>query len=186
MRGFSKQAAAGLTIATLTLASCGGHGPNSYLMPADAVKAKLTGASKEYRVLNADPRTIVATSWNGNALNVTLSGKGVTTTRCKAIIEAIDEKWTRVSPQCPEGKTAIERTESEIARMQVDEWIIAVLYDKPVDESMVGKRISAIALDNLGDMQKQMVDEIDKAAHSSSSVYADAEWGADTAGDWGN
>ena len=187
MRRFSKAlAATGLAVGALALGACGGHGPNSYLMPKDAVKAKLTGKAKEYRVLNADPRSIVATSWNGDSLNVTLSGKGVKPTRCKATVEAIDEKWTRVSPSCPEGKTAIEKTESEIARMQVDEFIIAVLYDKPVDESMVAKRISAIALDNMGDMQKQMVDEIDAAAAASSSAYADAEWNANSGSDWGN
>lgn len=183
MRNISKILATGLLgTAAIMLTACGGHGPNSYLMPKDAVMAKLTGASKEYQIIGNMDRKVSAISWSGDKLNVNVSGEGSKVHRCKAIVEAIDEEWTRVTPECPEGKNAFEQTESEIARMQVDEFVIAVLYNKAVDASMVNKRISAIAIDNMDDMQKEVGQEMAAASESY-----DSGWDSDlSGGDWGN
>jgi hypothetical protein len=176
-------AGAALASMTLFLAACGGHGPNTYLMPKDAVMAKLTGATREFQTIGEMDRKVSAISWNGDKLNVTVSGTGMKPTSCRAIVEAIDAKWTRVTPECPKGMNAFDQTEREIARMQVDEFVIAVLYNRAVDADMVNKRIGAIAIDNIDEMHQEIGDEMTAAAASTES---DWDTSVEETGDWAN
>ena len=184
MRRFSKTLATlAVCAAPLMLGACGGHGPNSYLMAADPIKAKLSNAEKSFKNVGGLEFDVRATSWQGDRLQVTVKGPSGKPTRCEAVVEAIDEEWTRVSPDC--SKAGEAKTEQMLGEMQVDEFIIAVLYDKPMDESMIAKRTSAIVIDTMGDIQKRAAAEIQEASQSSS--YTTDEWSGEAGGsDWGN
>lgn len=176
-----------LGTATLMLAACGGHGPNSYLMPKDAVASKLTGAEREFNFLGSQKRTIKSVARNGDTIRIRLSSGngGMQSAYCSAIVEAIDDDWTRVTPDCTDKNSAIEETVAQINEMQVDEFVIAVLYDKPIDEAMVKKRTSAVAIDNLGAMGKEVRAEVDKAA-ADAAYYNDSWADSGSGSDWGN
>lgn len=187
MRRVSNIAAKALLAGTtLALAACGGHGPNSYLMPKDALLAKLTGAEREYSLGGRDKRTIRSTSRNGDTINVrlTYAAGSMGTANCKVRVEAIDEKWTRATPECPTSSSATERTQHEIDQMQVDEFVLAVLYDREVDSSMVLKRTSAVVLDNFGDVTKEVGDEMQALAPEVPS--SDSGWADSSDSDWGS
>ena len=187
MRRFLKTGAAlSIAGATLALAACGGHGPNSYLMPKDALLAKLTGAEREYSLGGRDKRTIRATSRSGDTINVrlTYSAGSLGTANCKVRVEAIDEKWTRATPECPTSSSATERTQHEIDQMQIDEFVLAVLYDRDVDTSMVLKRTSAVVIDNFGDVTKEVGDEMQALAPEVPT--SDSGWAESSDSDWGS
>ena len=184
MRRFSKLlAGAALGVATLSLAACGGHGPNSYLMAKDPIKTKLTGAEKTFKSPANIPFTVKATSWQGDKLNVSITGPSGSPTRCQAVVEAINEEWTRVSPECTkeDGKT-----ERMISEMQVDEFVIAVLYNEPMNDSKIANRTSAIVIETMGDIQKRVAADLEEAAKASETSYSSADWGDSEGGDWGN
>lgn len=184
MRRFSKVfSALGLGAATLSLAACGGHGPNSYLMAKDPIKAKLTGAEKTFKSPANIPFTVKATSWQGDKLNVSITGPSGSPTRCQAVVEAIDEEWTRVSPDCAkeDGKT-----ERMISEMQVDEFVIAVLYDEPMNNTKIANRTSAIVIETMGDIQKRVAADLEEASKASEASYSSADFGEYSDSDWGN
>ena len=164
--------------ASLT-AACGGHGPNSYLMPKDAVVAKLTNAEREFEYIGGQKRTIRATSVRGDTIRVSLSsaGSGMRSAQCEAIVEAINDDWTRVTPSCKDEDDAFEETLAQVNEMQVDEFVIAVLYNKPIDESMVLKRTSAVAIDNMDEMQNE--------ARATAREASKRDYGSSTSG-WGS
>ncbi|MHA7818602.1 MAG: hypothetical protein ACX930_03025 [Erythrobacter sp.] len=177
-------AAVALCGATLSLAACGGHGPNTYLMAAEPIKAKLTGAEKTFTSVGNVPFDVRATSWQGDRLQVTIKGPSGESTRCEAVVEAIDEDWTRVSPDC--AKAREHKTETELAEMHVDEFIIAVLYNKPMNDNMIAKRTSAIVIATMDDIQRRAANEIDEAAKTSEASYSSSDWGDSGGSDWGN
>lgn len=187
MRRFQKTAG-GLAIAaaTLSLAACGGHGPNSYLMPKDAVVAKLDGAEREFTFAGSDKRTIRATGRSGDTIKVrvTYNTGSLGSRLCEAQIEAIDEEWTRVTPVCPKSDSATENMQAEIDQMQVDEWVLAVLYNREVDSAMVFKRTSAVAIDNIGEISKEAAAELENGP--TVTAYADDGWDSGDGSDWGN
>ena len=186
MRRFSKTfAVMSVAAVTLSLSACGRHGPNSYLMPKEAVAAKLTGAEREFDFIGGQTRKITSIARNGDTIRVLLSSSqgGMDSAYCSAIVEAINDDWTRVTPDCTDKNSAIDETIAQINEMQIDEFVIAVLYDKPVDASMVAKRTSAVAIDNIGAMQRQVDDEISQA----TDAYASDGWANGGGGsDWGN
>ena len=167
----------------LALAACGGHGPNSYLMPKDALVAKLIGAEREFTVGGSDKRTIRSISRNGDNINVRVS-YGTSSRSCKVRVEAIDEKWTRATPECTTSGGATERFEAELDQMQVDEFVLAVLYDREIDSSMVLKRTSAVMIDNLGDVTEEVANEMENMA--PDVPVSDTGWAEAGESDWGN
>ncbi len=189
MTFYSKKTAASAMIAAAgaMLAGCGGQGPNTYLMPKNAVKAKLTGAEREYSYIGGQHRDVSAISWNGDTLRVRVGGANMRSMTCSAVVEAVDEDWTRVIPDCPNGRNAEQQVESEIAAMQVDEFVIAVLYDKPVDESMVAKRTSAVVIDNIDEITREVHEEVEAAANAQPS-YSSSDWASEdgSSSDWGS
>lgn len=172
-----------LGAASLSLAACGGHGPNSYLMAKEPIKAKLTGAEKTFNSAMNIPFDVKATSWQGDKLNVSITGPSGAPTRCQAVVEAIDEDWTRVSPDCSkeDGKT-----ERMISEMQVDEFVIAVLYDEPMNDTKIANRSSAIVIETMGDIQKRVAADLNEAAKASESSYSSSDFGEYSDSDWGN
>ncbi len=190
MRAVSKKVssiALVLAGASVTVA-CGGHGPNSYLMPKDAVVAKLANAEKQFQYGSGDMRAIRATSRSGDIIKVRLpSVNGTGSTRlCEAQVEAIDEEWTRVTPVCSKTDDALENTMSEILEMQVDEFVIAVLYDKPIDSAMVAKRTSAVAIDNIGEISREARAAQEAATDSAYSPSSDWDRAEASGSDWGS
>lgn len=186
MRRFSKTLATGvLCAATLSLGGCGGHGPNTYLMAAEPIKAKLSSAEKSFKNVGGLEFDVRATSWQGDRLQVAIKGPSGKPMRCEAVVEAIDEEWTRVSPDCT--KAGEEKTERMLGEMQVDEFVIAVLYDKPMNDSMIAKRTSAIVIETMGDIQQRAAAELEEASKASrSSSYTSDDWGDSGGSDWGN
>lgn len=187
MRRFHKPAGAlAIATATLALAACGGHGPNSYLMAKDPLQAKLTNSAKTFQSLTGQNFDVRALSWQGDRLQVSIKGPSGKATRCEAVVEAIDEEWTRVSPDCT--KAGEEKTEQMLAEMQVDEFIIAVLYSKEMDNSMIAKRTSAIVLDTMDDIQRRAASDIEEASKAAESAAFNGESWAETGdgSDWGN
>ena len=176
----------GLAAATFALTACGGHGPNSYLMEKDAVVAKLTGAEREFSFGGKDKRVIRATSRNGDTVKVrvTYTTGPLGSAMCEAQVEAIDEEWTRVTPVCPKTDSAADNMQAEINEMQVDEWVLAVLYNREVDSAMVLKRTSAVAIDNIGELSREAAAEIENGA--TATAYVDEGWEGEGGGDWGN
>lgn len=190
----AKFAIAAATAALLT--GCGGHGPNTYLMPKDAVVAKLTGAEREYSFFGGkDKRIVTATSTQGDVVKVrvnhTTGARGIKT--CEAQVEAINEEWTRVTPVCPKGSNAEAQTNAELVEMEIDEFVIAVLYDREVDSDMVFKRTSAVIIDNVGELTA----EAEREAKEAQAAYREAQvrdsfatdtetsdWGSDAGGGW--
>lgn len=190
MRRFSNSLATfSLCVGTLALGACGGHGPNTYLMPKEAVAAKLDGASREYAFGGKDKRTISAVRRSGDTIKVRVKYNtgSLGTSMCEAQVEAIDEDWTRVTPVCPKSSDAAENLQAEINEMQVDEFVLAVLYDREVDSSMVLKRTSAVAIDNIGKIANQTIEE-DLAEYQgpTSSEPVAGDWGSEGGSDWGN
>lgn len=186
MRRVSNIAAKALLAGTtLALAACGGHGPNSYLMAKDAVVAKLTGAEREFSIGGADKRTIRAVSRNGDTIKVRVSyaSGSIGSALCEARVEAINEEWSRVTPVCPKSDSATEIMQAEIDEMQVDEWVLAVLYNREVDSAMVLKRTSAVAIDNINDISKEAAAQLEQAPPASG--YTEDGW-ASSDSDWGN
>ena len=194
MRRFSKTIATlAVSAATLALAGCGGHGPNTYLMSKDDVVAKLTGAEREYDFGGKDKRIVKAISRSGDNLKVkvTYTTGALGSVMCEAQIEAIDEEWTRVTPVCPKSTSAADNLQAEVYEMQVDEWVLAVLYNREVDTAMVLKRTSAIVIDNFGDVAEEAGDEIQAAAEEQERATLAAEmdsggWEDSGGSDWGN
>lgn len=188
-----RSAAIALAIGGAALtAACGGHGPNSYLMPKDAVMAKLTDAEREFSLTGNDSRSIEAQRWEGDTLVVRFTQAGSRSVGCFAHVEAINDDWTRVNPDCGEGSNAKDTAEREIARMQVDEWVIAVLHDKPMDEAMIRKRTLAVAIDHVGEGMREEAEQRrqnrarDRAA--AAAVASGTDWGSESpaGGDWGS
>ena len=181
--------AAAIIIATASMtAGCGGHGPNSYLMPKDAVVAKLEGAEREFLFADRDERTVRAIRRSGDTLKVQINyaNSSVSSQTCEARVEAIDEEWSRVTPVCPEGENATDNLQSELNEMQIDEFVIAVLYDKPIDASMVFKRTSAVAIDNIGDITKEIHEEVQASENQTARAAAGWDSGDASGSDWGN
>ena len=150
--------------------ACGGHGPNSYLMSKDAVMAKLSNAERQYSEIGELQRTVRASGWNGDTLRlrITTTGGAVTPQSCQAFVEAIDEKWTRVTPSCSarQGESAATSNAiSEVFAMHVDEFVIAVLHNREVDAGKVLRRTSAIAIDNIDELQTEARD-MERAVNS--------------------
>lgn len=150
--------------------------------------AKLTNAEKQYETIGGETRTIRATGWSGDTLKLRLTvnrGNGHPQV-CEALVEAIDEDWTRVSPSCTERGNAIADTVSEIHEKEVDEFVIAVLHNGEIDGTMVAKRSAAVAIDNMPEMQNEAI-EADRAARESRAQGSFAPDSADYAGsDWGS
>ncbi|WP_299193038.1 hypothetical protein [uncultured Erythrobacter sp.] len=183
---FTKRTAATALLigaASITTA-CGGHGPNSYLMPKDAVIAKLADAEREFDYIGSQKRTIRSIAVNGDKVRVRLtsSTNGMKPANCNALVEAIDDEWTRVTPDCTDRSGAIDETVAQINEMQIDEFVIAVLYDRPVDADMVLRRTSAVAIDNLDEMSREARAASDAATNGSSS----GSWGSEDGNDWGS
>ncbi len=184
-----KVAATAIIMATASMtAGCGGHGPDSYLMPKDAVVAKLEGAEREFLFADRDERTVRVIRRSGDTLKVQVNyaNNSVASQTCEARVEAIDEEWSRVTPVCPEGENATDNLQSELNEMQVDEFVIAVLYNKPIDASMVFKRTSAVAIDNIGDITKEIHEEVQ--ASENGTTRPAAGWAGDdgSGSDWGS
>ena len=157
-------------------------------MPKDAVVAKLTGAEREYSFGGKDKRIVKATSRSGDTIKVklTYTTGPLGTANCEARVEAIDEEWSRVTPVCPAGSSAGDKLQAEINEMQVDEWVLAVLYNREVDSAMVLKRTSAVAIDNIGELSKEAAAEIEKAESAYADQASAADWGSEGGSDWGN
>ena len=174
-----------LGAASLT-AACGGHGPNSYLMPKDAVVEKLSSAQKTYRTIGGNSRTIKATSTRNDTIKVRLAmdnGNG-SPQICEAIVEAIDEEWTRVTPSCKDRGNAMGDAISEMYEKEVDEWVIAVLYDTEIDGQKVAQRSAAVAIDNMPEMQREALDadrefreQQARGSFAPDSGSAGSDWG---------
>jgi len=194
MRVHTKSAAAMTLTAMATMtAACGGHGANSYLMPKDAVVTKLTGAQKEFSYGGNSTQSITSVSKSGDTIRVRISsnGGGMTPPLCEARVEAIDEEWTRVTPSCTAGETAIDQTIGEIYEKHVDEFVIAVLHNREIDSEMIRKRMGAVAIDNMGEMRREVAslaeEEFAKSDERAASAQRDAQWRSDDAdGGWGN
>lgn len=180
-----------LVCASSLTVACGGHGPNSYLMPKDAVVAKLSAAERTFSYGGSDSRKIEATGVNGDTvrLRLTANGGDMPTTICEARVEAIDEEWTRVTPVCEESDSAVENTVMEILEMHVDEFVIAVLYDREIDESMVLKRTSAVAIDNIGEIgreARELSEEMEREGGNRQYSQDGSDWGDNSGGaGWG-
>ena len=184
----SRKAAFAFAIGAAAMTSaCGGHGPNTYLMPKDAVIAKLTGAEREFDYIGSQKRTIRSVAVNGDAVRVRLTSNsgGMKPANCSAFVEAIDDEWTRVTPDCTDRVSAMDETVAQINEMQIDEFVIAVLYDKPIDADMVLRRTSAVAIDNLDEMSREARASADAATYDSYSGSS-GDWGSESGSDWGN
>ena len=177
MRNFTMKSISMLAIggAAMLTTGCGGHGPNSYLMPKDAVVEKLTGASKTFSYGGPAQHTIQSVSKNGDTLKVRINISGGTSIPvCEARVEAIDEEWTRVTPVCPKTDSAIEDTVNEIFEKHVDEFVIAVLHDRKFDSAMMKKRMAAVAIDNMGEIRseaKSNARQFEQLSNSSDSGW---------------
>lgn len=170
-------------IGAMMVSACGGHGPNTYLMPKEAVMEKLANASKHYTQRMGGRFDIRSGSWSGDRLSVTVTGSGGVSKRCEAIIEAIDEEWTRVTPKCGDenAEDVTDSIEAQINRMKVDEFVIAVLYDKPIDTHSINKRTSAVVIGEMGNIQDQAREEMLEAAEASERMSRGASssgWGS--------
>ena len=169
--------------AALLTAACGGHGPNSYLMPKEAVAEKLAKGTKSYS-MGAGERVVKATRRQGDVIKVRLSltNRQDATFNCEARVEAIDDEWTRVTPVCDEGDSAIEATVMEMLEKEVDEFVIAVLYDQPIDHEKLKRRRAAVAIDNMGEMRREAL-EADQAMREMSSSNQ-SSWGNNSGSNW--
>ncbi len=175
-------------VGAMLTSACGGHGANSYMMPKDAVVAKLTGAKKEFSYGGSSTQSITSVSKSGDTIKVRISsnGGGMTPPVCEARVEAIDEDWTRVTPSCPEAETAIGDTVSEIYEKHVDEFVIAVLYNREIDSAMIRKRMGAVAIDNMGEMRREVAATA-REMEAANTGSRDAGWQSDNSGSgWGN
>ncbi len=186
---FKKTAAIAIAAGAGSLtAGCGGHGPNTYLMAKDAVVAKLEGAEREFSFSGRDKRIIRSLRRSGDMVRVklTYTTGSLGSVTCEARVEAVDEDWSHIDAVCPTSGSASDNLQGEIHEMQIEEFVEAVLYDKPVDASMVLKRTSAVAIDNIGDVIQEEQEAASAAfeeANQSSSSWA-SEDGAGS--DWGN
>jgi len=180
----------GLAIALATgaaalTAACGGHGPNSYLMPKEAVAAKLAQGEKTYPNGSTGQRVIRSTSRSGDVIKVRLSVTQDygTDINCEMHVEAIDEDWTRVTPKCDEGRSAIETTVLEMMEKEVDEFVIAVLHDRPIDHEKIALRRGAVAIDNMGEMRREAL-EADQAMREAQADNSGNSWGNSNGSNW--
>ncbi len=168
MRVLSKTSLGSVAVSmgALLLSACGGHGPNTYLMPKDAVMEKLTGASKHFTQTLSGRTDVRAVSWRGDRLMVNLTSSGGLTKMCTATVEAIDEEWTRVTPACGDENASDvgDAMEAQINRMKVDEFVIAVLYDRPMNEEAIANRTSAVVVGSIGDIQRETHKSMREAA----------------------
>lgn len=176
-----------ITGAASLTAACGGHGPNTYLMAKDAVAAKLEGAEREFTFDGRDKRIIRSVRRSGDMVRVklTYTTGSLGSVTCEARVEAVDEDWSHVDAVCPTSGSASDNLQGEINEMQIEEFVEAVLYDKPVDASMVLKRTSAVAIDNIG----EVINEAEQKARETTyaSAPSDTGWTEDGSGsDWGN
>lgn len=182
--------------AALLVGGCSAE-PGTYSMSSEAVKSKLTGAQKQYIEGGQNTRTVRATGWSGNDLNVRIStsvGSNYTQ-NCKAKVEAIDEDTTRVTPDCGEGINAGNNTILELLELEVDEFIIAALNDSEMDGDRILMRGAAVTLNNMGDMQREALAADQQFRETGTLVPEEGGWAEERrsslnadapADDWGN
>ena len=186
MNIFTKRVSAmALAIGAASLtAACGGHGPNSYLMPKEPLMEKLASSSKDYKVALAGRTSVTSGTWSGDKMRVTITSASGNKETCYAVVEAINEEWTRVTPDCGsfDADDVTEKMENQLNRMKVDELIIAVLYDNPMNAQSISNRTSAIVLENFGEIQAEAAASMQEAAAASEAngTGRGSGWGDDT------
>lgn len=199
MRSFAKtdakmRGAMCFVLGAAMLTSACGSEPGTYSIPMDQVKSKLAGASKQYTEGGQNTRTVTAVGWSGDAVSVQLStsvGEKFTQ-NCTAMVEAVDEGTTRVTPDCGMGVNAGNTAIIELLEVQVDEFIIAVLNDGEMDGKRILRRGAAVTMGNMGDMQREAI-EADKQFRengnsftSPSDEWVDERPANEPADDWGD
>ncbi len=147
-------ALAGLFVGSLSITACGNE-PDLYNVSGAAAKQKLANAQATYSELDCDKiHTVKSEGWEGDILTVKLSstgGKQYDKT-CMARLEIAGEGKVRITPDCSEMRGDIGETLARFSEMEVDEFVMASLADRPIDAEMIARRRQAIAAGNYEDV----------------------------------
>lgn len=174
MRILSKASLGSIAVSmgALALSACGGHGEDAYLMPIDALVAKVSGSEKSYQLPRLGLRDMEqsryrlrAMSYAGGEIRVQFNtaDSGALSKHCSIKIEEIDDEWTRATPSCRHNGDNRSKVSARMSEVHVEAFLDAVLYDREINGERLQTKLGAEVIASMGDIQDGVQEQIAEA-----------------------
>ncbi|MEE4337083.1 hypothetical protein [Erythrobacter sp.] len=144
-----------MPLALLAVAACSGEAEqNVYEIKLADAKAKIGRTQSQYDT-GSGLRTMRPAGTLAGGVRVSLANSGAFGSACTVRFEAVDDRRTRVIPDC--GSTGAATTDmlAEFFELEVAAHVRKILTGEPIDGEALGKRMAVVMAKNMPAMQKE-------------------------------